>query len=103
MRARTAAGSTSGSASRRTPAPGVRMICSVREPRPPHVFAANRPNFTANIRELSTTTGGGTPYGPSHVALNGSDEGLTQDEKVIAQTLGKRIATIALKLKPAHS
>lgn len=56
-----------------------------------------------SAKELSTTTGGGTPYGPSHVALNGSDEGLTQDEKVIAQTLGKRIATIALKLKPAHS
>ena len=56
-----------------------------------------------SAKELSTTTGGGTPYGPSHVALNDSDEGLTQDEKVIAQTLGKRIATIALKLKPAHS
>ena len=55
-----------------------------------------------STKELSTTTSGGTPYGPSHVASNVIDEGLSHDEKVIAQTIGKRIAKIALKLRLDH-
>lgn len=47
---------------------------------------------------LFTTTGGGTPYGPSHMAGINSDEPLTDAEKMICRTLGKRLATVALKL-----
>lgn len=48
---------------------------------------------------LFTTTGGGTPYGPSHMAGSNSDQQLSDAEKNICRTLGKRLATIALKLQ----
>jgi len=47
---------------------------------------------------LSTTTSGGTPYGASHVTWNRKNDKLTDDEKVLAQALGKRVAGIAKKL-----
>jgi len=47
---------------------------------------------------LLTTTTGGTPYGPSHLAGGNSDLPLTEAEKTICKTLGKRLAHIALKL-----
>ena len=47
---------------------------------------------------LSTTTSGGTPYGASHVTWNRKNDKLTDDEKVLAQALGKRVAEIAQKL-----
>ena len=47
---------------------------------------------------LFTTTGGGTPYGPSHMAGSNSDQPLIEAEKIICRTLGKRLATVALKL-----
>lgn len=47
---------------------------------------------------LFTTTGGGTPYGPSHMAGSNSDQPISEAEKQICITLGKRLATIALKL-----
>lgn len=47
---------------------------------------------------LFSTTGGGTPYGPSHLAGINSNEPLTDAEKHICRTMGKRLATIALKL-----
>lgn len=47
---------------------------------------------------LFTTTGGGTPYGPSHMAGNNSDQPIGESEKSICRTLGKRLATIALRL-----
>ena len=48
--------------------------------------------------ELFKTTTGGTPYGPSHMAGNNSDQPLSASEKTICRTFGKRLATIALKL-----
>jgi len=48
---------------------------------------------------LFTTTTGGTPYGPSHMAGVNSDQPLSDAEKAICKTLGKRLATLALKLK----
>lgn len=48
--------------------------------------------------ELFTTTTGGTPYGPSHFAGQDSKLPLSQDEEKICQSLGKRLAEIALKL-----
>ena len=48
-------------------------------------------------KKLSTTKGGGTPYGPSHVSFE-SDIEITDDEKDICINFGKRIATLAKKL-----
>lgn len=48
--------------------------------------------------ELMTTQSGGTPYGASHVAGTDNSDILTDDEHVIALALGKRVATLAVKL-----
>lgn len=48
--------------------------------------------------ELFLTHSGGTPYGPSHMAGSESDQPITESEKIICRTLGKRLATVALKL-----
>jgi NAD(P)H dehydrogenase (quinone) len=50
------------------------------------------------LAELTTTTTGGSPYGASHVSWNRQPSQLSKDEKVIAKTLGQRVAQIALKL-----
>lgn len=47
---------------------------------------------------LFTTTGGGTPYGASHMAGNNSDQPVSESEKAICITMGKRLAMVALKL-----
>ena len=47
---------------------------------------------------LSTTTSGGTPYGPTHVSFNREADALTDEEKILAQALGKRVADIARRL-----
>ena len=47
---------------------------------------------------LSTTTTGGSPYGASHVTWNRDPDELADEEKVLAAALGKRVATIAIKL-----
>lgn len=47
---------------------------------------------------LSTTRTGGTPYGASHVAGPKDDLPLSEDEKQLAQALGKRLAAVAGKL-----
>jgi len=48
--------------------------------------------------ELLTTTTGGTPYGPSHVAGANSDLPLSDDERALCMALGKRLANLSLKL-----
>jgi NAD(P)H dehydrogenase (quinone) len=50
---------------------------------------------------LNKTTSGGSPYGASHVAATagGSGQRLTQDEQMLAQLLGKRLADTAVRLK----
>jgi len=47
---------------------------------------------------LHHTQSGGTPYGPSHTAGSQSDRELTDDEITLCKALGKRIATLAVKL-----
>ena len=47
---------------------------------------------------LNTTRSGGTPYGASHVAHEKSTIDLTPEETTIAQTLGRRVAEIAVRL-----
>ncbi len=50
------------------------------------------------LTELNTTTGGGTPYGPSHVAGAQDDKPLTEEERKLCIAQGKRLAEVALKL-----
>lgn len=47
---------------------------------------------------LSSTRGGGTPYGASHVAGTDDNPQLSDDEAHLARALGRRLATIAAKL-----
>jgi NAD(P)H dehydrogenase (quinone) len=48
---------------------------------------------------LFTTPGGGTPYGASHMAGTNSDQALSDAEKIICRAMGKRLATVAMKLR----
>ena len=48
---------------------------------------------------LLTTTGGGTPYGPTHTAGTDSKRPLTREEKDLCRALGKRIAQVATALQ----
>ncbi|MEO6263935.1 MAG: NAD(P)H:quinone oxidoreductase [Luteimonas sp.] len=47
---------------------------------------------------LSSTRGGGTPYGASHVAGTGDDPQPSEDEALLARVLGRRIAQLAVRL-----
>lgn len=47
---------------------------------------------------LITTTSGGTPYGPTHLAGSDGKLPVNEDEKTLCLALGKRLATLALKL-----
>jgi NAD(P)H dehydrogenase (quinone) len=47
---------------------------------------------------LNATTTGGTPYGASHVAGIDDDRPISDDERSLARTLGRRVAVIAAKL-----
>ncbi len=49
---------------------------------------------------LNRTLGGGSPYGASHVGGVSGDNAISDDERVIARALGRRVAEIALKLEP---
>lgn len=50
------------------------------------------------LDELNTTTSGGTPYGPSHVAGARDDKPLTEEERKLCIAQGKRLAETVLKL-----
>jgi len=49
-------------------------------------------------RALNETRGGGTPYGASHVSGSGTVPALTEQEKSLAQALGRRVASLAVQL-----
>jgi len=49
---------------------------------------------------LSTTAGGGTPYGASHVAGPRDETRPSDDEAALARVLGRRIAELAARLAP---
>jgi NAD(P)H dehydrogenase (quinone) len=49
--------------------------------------------------ELFTTTTGGTPYGPSHVAGTENNNPISDDEKSLCRQFGKHLAEISLKLQ----
>lgn len=48
--------------------------------------------------ELSHTQSGGTPYGASHVSGARHDRNMTQDEKILCEALGSRLAKVTAKL-----
>lgn len=48
--------------------------------------------------ELFATTGGGTPYGASHHAGAAGERPVSEHERRLCMALGRRLATIALKL-----
>jgi NAD(P)H dehydrogenase (quinone) len=48
---------------------------------------------------LNTTTSGGTPYGASHVSGVDGGRVMSEDEKVLARALGRRVADVALRLR----
>ena len=50
------------------------------------------------LEALSTTTSGGTPYGPTHVTWNRDNDALSDEEKELARAHGQRIAEIAQRL-----
>ena len=47
---------------------------------------------------LNETSTGGTPYGPSHWAGTGAQQGLSEHEKALCQAFGERLARLAVKL-----
>jgi NAD(P)H dehydrogenase (quinone) len=47
---------------------------------------------------LRQTRSGGTPYGASHVAGAQDEAALTEDERSLAQALGRRVASLAVQL-----
>jgi NAD(P)H dehydrogenase (quinone) len=52
-----------------------------------------------STQELFTTQGGGSPYGPGHVAGADNKRTIDTQEAAICRALGKRLATVGLKLQ----
>ena len=48
---------------------------------------------------LNRTLGGGSPYGASHVGSVSGENQISNDERIIARALGRRVAEIAVRLK----
>jgi NAD(P)H dehydrogenase (quinone) len=51
--------------------------------------------------ELFTTQGGGSPYGPGHVAGDDNRRPIDEQEAAICRALGRRLAVVGLKLQQA--
>jgi NAD(P)H dehydrogenase (quinone) len=52
-----------------------------------------------STQELFTTQGGGSPYGPGHVAGPDSQRPIDPQEAAICRALGKRLGEVGVKLK----
>jgi NAD(P)H dehydrogenase (quinone) len=48
---------------------------------------------------LNRTTGGGSPYGASHVSGTSDQHAIGDDERMLARVLGRRVAEVAAKLE----
>ena len=57
--------------------------------------------FTAEA--MNSTRTGGTPYGASHVAGTRGDSRLSEDERELAQLLGRRVAELAAAVRRQRS
>jgi NAD(P)H dehydrogenase (quinone) len=51
-----------------------------------------------SVQELFKTQGGGSPYGPGHVAGGDNQRAIDENEAAICKALGRRLATLAAKL-----
>jgi NAD(P)H dehydrogenase (quinone) len=51
-----------------------------------------------SVQEVLTTSSGGSPYGPAHVAGGDGKRNVDAHESAICRALGKRLAEIGLKL-----
>ena len=49
--------------------------------------------------ELNTTSTGGTPYGPSHLAGADGKSPISDEEAALCRAFGKRLAELSLKLR----
>lgn len=54
-----------------------------------------------SVQELFTTQGGGSPYGPGHVAGGDNKREIDAQEAAICRALGRRLAQIGLRLQKA--
>jgi NAD(P)H dehydrogenase (quinone) len=54
-----------------------------------------------STQELFTTQGGGSPYGPGHVAGDDNKRQIDEQEAAICRALGRRLAVVGLKLQQA--
>jgi len=52
-----------------------------------------------SVQELFVTQGGGSPYGPGHVAGGDNQRAIDPQEAAICRALGRRLAEIGLKLR----
>ena len=51
-----------------------------------------------SVQELFTTTGGGSPYGPGHIAGADNQREIDPEEAAICRAFGKRLAAIGMRL-----
>ncbi|MGC9197035.1 MAG: NAD(P)H:quinone oxidoreductase [Syntrophobacteraceae bacterium] len=52
-----------------------------------------------SVKELFTTTGGGSPYGPGHIAGPDGKRGVDAEEAAVCRAFGRRLAQVGLKLQ----
>ena len=52
-----------------------------------------------SVQELFTTQGGGSPYGPGHVAGGDNQRAIDPQEATICRALGRRLAQLGLRLQ----
>lgn len=52
-----------------------------------------------SVKNLFTTKGGGSPYGPGHVAGPDSQREIDDDEEAICRAFGKRVAEVSARLR----
>lgn len=52
-----------------------------------------------SVQDLFTTQGGGSPYGPGHVAGDDNKREIDAQESAICRALGRRLAQIGLRLQ----
>jgi NAD(P)H dehydrogenase (quinone) len=53
-----------------------------------------------SVQELFMTQGGGSPYGPGHVSGGDNQREIDPQEAAICRALGRRLATVGLRLNP---
>src|SRR5438309_1105632 len=52
-----------------------------------------------SVQELFTTQGGGSPYGPGHLAGGDNRREIDPHEAAICRALGRRLAEVVLRLR----